>query len=230
MCNRYTQAYDDRLKKYWAKVAKQAEALADLIRRTTRVSPSDKLPLKVAACAEGEPQPIDMTWGFTLPDKLQINAKSETITTVGLFKAAAQERRCLLIVDGMFEWHEKTKAKHFFRLKGGEAFGVPCVYRPATGRLPQFVALTTEPNALVAEVKPRMSAMLDVEGGRAWLRPGPLGQDEINDLCRPFAPDKMEGWEVDRSIQEGPDAILPLGAGPRKMTAEKPSGEQLNLL
>ncbi len=230
MCNRCSQAHDDRLKAYWAEVAKQAESLADLIRRTTRVSPSDKLPLKVAALVEGEPQPVDMTWGFTLPDKLQINAKSETLTTVGLFKTAAQERRCLLIVDGMFEWHEKTKAKHFFRLKGGEPFGVPCVYRPANGRLPQFVALTTEPNALVASVKPRMSAMLDIEGGQAWLKPGPLGQDEINELCRPFAPDKMEGWEVDRSIQEGMEAIAPLGVARGPMVAERPSGEQLNLL
>ena len=40
-----------------------------------------------------------------------INARAETVTTSPAFKRAFKERRCLVPVDGFFEWEKVGKEK-----------------------------------------------------------------------------------------------------------------------
>jgi putative SOS response-associated peptidase YedK len=232
MCNRYTQTDDVRLKAYWREVFGIAKRIAAA---RYNIPPSDKDPLPVAAMADGVPAEVDMLWGFNF-GRLITNARCETVTTLPAFKGPSQEHRCLFIVDGMYEWDQKTEPRipHFYRLKGGEPFAVPALFRPGKDKhAPRFVTLTTEPNSLITPISmPRMSAMLTPDGARTWLRPGPMSQEEINRLCSPYPADGMETWEVSRYVSragnEGADCIEP--ASRKIVSVEKPDGEQLSLL
>jgi putative SOS response-associated peptidase YedK len=53
-----------------------------------------------------------------------INARAETVTTAPAFKKAFEKRRCLLPVDGFFEWKKvgKEKRTYMIAMANGEAF------------------------------------------------------------------------------------------------------------
>jgi hypothetical protein len=56
-----------------------------------------------------------------------INARSETVKTNGMFKAAYQSRRALMPIDGFFEWKDilgtgKNKQPYAIAMKSGGPF------------------------------------------------------------------------------------------------------------
>ena len=57
-----------------------------------------------------------------------INAKCETVRTLPSFREAYQKRRCILPVDGFFEWKaikgQKAKQPYAIAMKGGSPFGI----------------------------------------------------------------------------------------------------------
>ena len=68
-----------------------------------------------------------LRWGFAGPNNAPlINARSETATAKPTFSEAFAQRRCLVPVDGFYEWQtiEDQKAKQPWRigLKGGSVF------------------------------------------------------------------------------------------------------------
>jgi putative SOS response-associated peptidase YedK len=57
-----------------------------------------------------------------------INAKSETVDKLPMFRDAYQRRRCILPVDGFFEWKaikgQKAKQPYAIAMKDGKPFGI----------------------------------------------------------------------------------------------------------
>jgi putative SOS response-associated peptidase YedK len=46
-----------------------------------------------------------------------INARSETVATKPAFRRAFKERRCLLLVDGFYEWQRQERRKQPFHIR-----------------------------------------------------------------------------------------------------------------
>src|SRR6478735_7993094 len=91
-----------------------------------------------------------------------INAKCETVRTLPSFREAYRKRRCILPVDGFFEW----KA-----IKGQKA------------KQPYAIAMiTTDANELVAKIHARMPLILAPTDYARWLSEQP----DPGDLMRPF--------------------------------------------
>src|ERR1700746_3809213 len=90
-----------------------------------------------------------------------INAKCETVRTLRTFRDAYRLRRCIVPVDGFFEWKaiegQKAKQPTAIPMKDGKPFGnrrhLGELEGPNRRRVDQDLAIiTTDANALVADI------------------------------------------------------------------------------
>jgi putative SOS response-associated peptidase YedK len=144
-----------------------------------------------------------------------INAKCETVRNLPTFRDAYRLRRCIVPVDGFFEWKaikgQKAKQPYAIATKDGKPFGIGGIWEnwkdPATGEwIRTFAVITTDANALVAEIHDRMPLILAPEGYGRWLGDEP----DPRDLMRPIPPDLMRMWRISTRVNkpENDDASI----------------------
>lgn len=136
-----------------------------------------------------------------------INARGETVAEKPSFRSALKRRRCLVIVDGWFEWKQSTKPKtpYLFRRKDGRPMAFAGLWEewtaPDTGEvLRTCTVITTGPNALMAPIHDRMPVILRPEAQQVWLRPEPQEATELQPLLVPNEDEPLELWEVSRVV------------------------------
>ena len=125
-----------------------------------------------------------------------INAKAETVRTLPTFRDAYRRRRCILPVDGFFEWKaikgQKAKQPYAIAMKDGSPFGLGGLWEnwkdPASGEwVRTFAIITTDANELVAEIHDRMPLIMAPGDYARWLGEEP----DPGDLMRPFPAEPM---------------------------------------
>jgi putative SOS response-associated peptidase YedK len=136
------------------------------------------------------------TWGLPpVENRAVINARAETMAERSMFKEALRARRCVVPVDGFFEWHGEQPF-WYHRADGGLLL-LAGLWEPGppdeTGRpRARFVVITTTPNALVSDVHDRMPAILPPDCIAEWLarpaveRIGPAPDDAL--VATPVGP------------------------------------------
>jgi putative SOS response-associated peptidase YedK len=134
-----------------------------------------------------------------------INAMAETVAMKPYFREAYRKRRCIVPVDGFFEWMavkgSKVKQPYAIAMKDRSPFGIAGVWEnwrdPATAEWVRTFAIITVPaNSLVSRIHDRMPAILAPDEFDRWL-----GEDENpRDLMRPFEPDLMTMWPVSTRV------------------------------
>jgi putative SOS response-associated peptidase YedK len=94
-----------------------------------------------------------------------INAKCETVRDLPTFREAYRRRRCVVPVDGFFEWRaikgQKAKQPYAIAMKDGAPFGIAGIWEnwkdPTSGEWTRtFAIITTDANELVADIHDRM--------------------------------------------------------------------------
>ena len=119
-----------------------------------------------------------------------INARSETAHEKPSFRAAWKACRCLIPADGFYEWARAAKGRAkrpwLFAMKDGSGFAFAGLWESwqvreglaLTGSLAELepgdtletcTILTTEANATVAPVHPRMPVILQPDAFAPWL-------------------------------------------------------------
>ena len=149
-----------------------------------------------------------------------INARAETLAEKPSFRSALKRRRCLVVADGFYEWKKTGAAKTpmFIQLKDGRPFafaGLWEVWQPPDGSLIKTCTIiTTEPNALMADIHNRMPAILSPEAYDLWLTPGELSADAVLPLLKPYDPTQMKATPVSARVNspavDAPELVLPL--------------------
>ena len=136
-----------------------------------------------------------------------INARGETVAEKPSFRSALKRRRCLVLVDGWFEWKQSTKPKtpYVFRRKDGRPIAFAGLWEewtaPDTGEvLRTCTVITTGPNALMAPIHDRMPVILRPEAQALWLRPEPQEAATLQPLLVPNEDEPLEAWEVARVV------------------------------
>jgi putative SOS response-associated peptidase YedK len=177
--------------------------------------------------AGGAPELVGLTWGFVphwardLDGPKPINARSDTVFDKPMFRDAVRRRRCLVPVDGFYEWQRAgaRKQPYYFRLADGRPFalgGIWSVWSERRGEqegytLHTCAILTTAANALMAPVHDRMPVIVAAEHYARWLSEAVHGQRELAPLFAPCDPRSMEAWpvsnRVNRAANDGPDLI-----------------------
>ncbi|WP_291964226.1 SOS response-associated peptidase [Caloramator sp.] len=149
--------------------------------------PGDNLPVIIK---ENKKMADVFLWGFLLDNKRVINARSETILDKPLFKNAFLSGRCIVPVNGFFEWkNEKDKKiKYRITLKDEDIFSLAGIYRDfkdKDGSIKRCVTiLTTEPNDDMREIHNRMPVIIDEKDEELYLYEG--FDKSIMDLLKPF--------------------------------------------
>ena len=98
-----------------------------------------------------------------------INAKAESVSRLPTFRDAYARRRCIVPIDGFFEWRAirgaRAKQPYAIAMKDGSPFGLAGLWEnwrnPNTGEWERSFAIITVPsNALVRQIHHRMPAIL----------------------------------------------------------------------
>ena len=106
-----------------------------------------------------------------------VQARGETVATAPAFRDAFTSKRCLVIVDGFYEW-SGTKGKadrqpHRVRLADGRPFAIAGVWdswkAPDGSILETCAVVTTASRGPVAELHDRMPLVLDRAARERWL-------------------------------------------------------------
>ena len=107
----------------------------------------------------------------------QINARAETVATSGAFRDSFRRRRCIVPVDGFYEWRRDGSARRPFLIRRDD--GAPMALAglwsgwrdPAIDAVRRtFTILTTTPNALIAPLHDRMPVILEPAGRSGSIR------------------------------------------------------------
>jgi hypothetical protein len=108
-------------------------------------------------------------------------------------------RRCIVPVDGFFEWKaikgQKAKQPYAIAMKDGTPFGIGGIWENwKDPTIRAFAVITTDANALVAEIHDRMPLILAPDGYGRWLAMSLIPAD----LMRPFPAEPMRMWPYPR--------------------------------
>lgn len=207
------------LKKAWTKDGRIV--IPPLFRPSYNIAPSQGI--VVFRAGESEWVASIMRWGLVpswwkdparLPMKT-FNAVGETVAEKPSFRASFKRRRCLIPCDGFYEWKElgggKAKQPYYIQPSDSEGIfhlaGLWDIWETADGAMESCTIITTQPNALMAEIHSRMPVILPQENQEAWLDPE---NKAAAGLLRPIDPDLMEAYPVGPVRGDGVALIQPL--------------------
>jgi putative SOS response-associated peptidase YedK len=143
------------------------------------------------------------------------NARAETLSEKPSFKNAFQKRRCLIPVDGFYEWQKMGKVKKplRFSLRSGKPFGLAGLYEtwisPEQKPIHTCTIITTEPNDLLRPIHNRMPVIVQKEWEATWIDPDNRNQKELLSILKPYKADEMLMSEVDPGLLYRPQAQEP---------------------
>ncbi len=145
-----------------------------------------------------------------------INAQAETLDKKPSFKKAFEKRRCLVPVDGFFEWKKigKRKQPYMIAMVDRAPFTLAGLWEnwkdPESGEwVRTFTIITTDANELVATIHDRMPVVIGPEDRERWLK-GPNPKE----LLKPYPAKQMTMWPVSPDLNspknDRPDLLDPI--------------------
>ena len=139
---------------------------------------------------------------------MQINARSESVYEKSSFKEAYKQRRCLILVNGYFEWMKDPQTKHsqayFVHAPSHGYFALAGIYESWYDNVLKrpiltVALLTTQPNDKIAQIHDRMPVVLEAEQWNFWLEEG-RSYTELNTLFVPLSSEKIDYYPVGISV------------------------------
>jgi putative SOS response-associated peptidase YedK len=191
---------------------------------TWNLAPTDDAPVIRRDRETGARHLAVLKWGllpyFTKgakPGRKPINARSETVATSGMFKAAFADRRCLVPATAYYEWRDEPDGSKtpfaVARTDGNPvAFaGIWEKWRTPDGDILQtFATMTTDANRQLATIQDRMPVIIEQEDWALWLGEA---EGDVTALLRPAPEHVLRLWPVDKKVgnvrNDGPDLIEP---------------------
>jgi putative SOS response-associated peptidase YedK len=131
-----------------------------------------------------------------------INARAETVSTAPAFRSAFALHRCLIVVDGFYEWRvpdpsaPKKKVPYYFHRSDGRPITFAGLFEtwwdksrsdhpdPET-RLRTCTIITTEAGPDMVEVHNRMPVILEPDVFQNWLDPDGRDAEALRPLLVP---------------------------------------------
>ncbi|MGE4090272.1 MAG: SOS response-associated peptidase, partial [Candidatus Binatia bacterium] len=131
-----------------------------------------------------------------------INARAETVAEKPSFRRALQQRRCLIVADGFYEWKAtgKKKTPMFIALKARALFSFAGLWEswnsPSGATIHSCTIITTTPNALMESIHTRMPVILTREAEDLWLVRTITEPQQLVPLLQPYSAEAWEAYEV----------------------------------
>ncbi|NVN52665.1 Phage protein [Mycolicibacterium hippocampi] len=249
MCGRFAVTTDPAL------LAEKIQALDEATAATAKDSPAPNYNVAptttIATVVKRHTEPDDestrrvrlMRWGLIPmwaktadgggPDTkgpLLINARSDKVTTSPAFRTSIKSKRCLVPMDGWYEWRGQKGAKTPFYMYAGDGeplfmAGLWSTWRPKdapsdAAPLLSCTIITTDAAGAIADIHDRMPLTISERDWDRWLDPdAPVDEGLLRghgDL------DRVEIREVSRLVNSvrnnGPELIEPAEPEPEQAT------------
>ncbi len=170
------------------------------------------------------------------PSAPLINARSESVADKPSFRQAFRLRRCLVPLDGFYEWQVRpdgTKQPIHIHLKQGGLFALAGLWENWTAedgtQVESMALVTTSANATLQPVHDRMPVIVPPEKFDVWLDVGQYGPREVTPLMVPAPNDLLAfhpvSTRVNRVANDDPGliaAIIPAPEEPPKIAESRP--------
>ena len=179
------------------------------------VAPASDI-LVVTASPEGPRQLRELKWGLVprwakdpSGANRMINLRAETVREKKGWKSTLARRRCIVPIDGFYEWQDQGKGqrKQPFYITSRDFAPLALAGLWATWRDPDSgeelftcTILTTSANDLMESVHHRMPVIRAAEDWDAWLDPENTDTDELAKLLVPAPEDMLTLWPVDPAV------------------------------
>jgi putative SOS response-associated peptidase YedK len=166
-----------------------------------------------------------------------INARVETVAEKPAYRKAFAGRRCLLPVDGYYEWYsteQKTKTgkprkqPFFIRPTDGSVLAMAGLYEiwrdPSRDRDDEqafrwtCTIITTTAEDSLGHIHDRMPMLVEPDDYEAWLDPALSDPERLGRLLVPASPGRLEAYPVSTEVNSvknnGPHLLDPLPSNP----------------
>jgi len=170
-------------------------------------------PIAIVRVVGGKRQFALVRWGL-LPSwvkdpktfSLLINARGESAADKPAFRAAMRRRRCLIPVDGFYEWQNigGRKRPFFIRAKSGRPFAFAGLWETWTGpngeELETAAIVTTTANRALAPIHERMPVIVPPDAFGLWLNASEVDVHAAAALIVPAPDEFLDAYEVSTAV------------------------------
>ena len=179
------------------------------------VAPASDI-LAVVAGADGARQLRELRWGLVprwakdaKAGNRMINLRAETVREKKSWQTSLAHRRCIIPVDGFYEWQDQGKGRRkqpfYIAARDGGPLALAGLWAdwhdPATGdKLWTCTIVTTSANQLMGSVHDRMPVILPPEVWDAWLDPDNHDVEQLTALLQPAPEELLAVWPVDLAV------------------------------
>ena len=205
MCGRFTQISSPQV---YAELFGISSDLSSAPRYNIAPS-SDVLACRVSP--EGVKELVPLHWGLVPSwskglDKRfsMINARAESVATKPAYRAPFRHHRCLIPVDGFYEWHSEGEGKQPYYIYPANRTPLALAglwdhWDDGEGdKIESCTIITTEANAFMQPIHERMPVILKAEVFDGWLNNDDA--DFLQGLLQPYADADLEMIPVSHAV------------------------------
>jgi len=165
-------------------------------------------PIVAIAATEGDPEVTTLQWSFKprwAPEDAPRThvARAESLASSRFWKGAFARHRCLVPVNGWFEWRHEGERKlpfYFHGASSGLLLLAGVFTKRADGEL--GCAIVTQPAQGVAkQIHSRMPVVV-AAGADAWLDPEVQDRDTLKQQLKPLHPSQLAVYEVGQAVND----------------------------
>lgn len=133
------------------------------------------------------------------------NARADGVTSKPTFRGAWRAGgRCLIVVDGFYEWRESDRQPYAVGMADGGLMTFGGLWQPWTSpdgeTIQTATIITTETNASMARFHHRMPVILTEAQWPAWLGEHATDEPELLGMLAPSDPALITAWQVDKRV------------------------------
>lgn len=186
------------------------------------VAPSRVLDVVTTDSATADPATVSMQWGIDAPWSNQqdsyarplINARSESVFDKPSFSRHARARRCILPINGFYEWQRSAKQRNAFYIhpRQGPGLLVAGIWAEPDDKaqaLPSLCLLTRAADEHISEIHDRMPMMLAPDAARQWIQDDNTCQQLLEQPSVIELAVTRVGDFVNNAGNEGPECVAP---------------------
>jgi putative SOS response-associated peptidase YedK len=163
--------------------------------------------LALRLCNAGGRELVNLRWGL-IPSwakdakvgSKMINARAETLGEKASFRDALRNRRCLIPVDGFYEWKKagEVRTPYFIRTRDGRPFYLAGLWErwisPTGDAVESCSIITTSANDLLSSIHDRMPVIIRRDHMSAWLDAKDISQ--LSPMLTPLTSSEIEATAV----------------------------------
>lgn len=140
-----------------------------------------------------------------------LNAAGETLFEKPSFRKSIASKRCLLGINGFYEWRlfNKTKYPYFIQARDNGILSLGCLYdlwtNQVTGEMVHtFSVITTPANPMMETIhntKKRMPLIISREHEHLWVSPE-LTAADVMQMVKPCAGDVLDAYTISMAASQ----------------------------